>query len=169
MPDNTGGMFKAVEYLTRNGHKKIAFLGSSPEYSIYSFNYAERFHGFSMACTYYKVASVSAMLHHTVKFSPENIEAVENIYDKWKKMKNPPTAVISVNHMYGAILRTIDSDIPVIAGDNKKENNENKIKISVLEQDVEAMGQMATELLLKRIKAPSRIPVRLNCNVKLIC
>jgi len=166
MPDNTGGMFKAVEYFAKLGHKKIGFLGSAPEYSKYSCNYAERFHGFAMACNYYKVSSVSAMLHLPIKYYSENVDAVYDIYSKWKRMKKAPTAIVSVNHMYGCILRTIDANIPIIAGDNKREIDIIGQKIDMLEQNVQAMGKMAAELLLQRIKEPKRIPVRLNCDMK---
>lgn len=169
MPDNRGAMFKAVKYFAGSGRRKIGFLGGAPDYSKFSCNYTERFHGFSEACAYYGLAFIHEIVKLPVKPDHAVCEAVSAILEQWGKLKNPPDALISANHLYGAIAKELWPDVPIIAGDNKQEECYPGKQLITLNQNASCMGRMTVELLLRRIADPARKPVRVNCDVELMC
>ena len=167
MPDNRGGMVKACEKLLSIGCRNIAFLGSAPEYSRYSCNYAERLSAYLKFCRENGMKTVWENLTIPVNADRKTEETVAGILAKWEKSPVPPDAVITVNHPYGAMVSAMRPGLPVVAGDNKKLDGADAEVPFVLVQDPRAMGGFAAELLIRRINTPARRRVRLDCEVTL--
>jgi len=165
MPDNRGGVFKAVEYLKQKGCRKIAFLGGDPDYSRYSCNYAERRVAFPFACRWYGVKGMEGVIAETV--SHEALGAVKTLLNRWRMMKEPPDGIVAVNHLYGAMAFSLLPTIPVVACDNKIEKNFPGEGMAMLVQNAYRMGELATELLFQRLAASSSPYVRLDCELTL--
>ncbi len=162
MPDNRGGMFKALEYLSQHGCRKPLFVGAQPDYSVYSCNYAERRDGFLEAARVYGMETSEICIAGAV--SPESMEAIKR---QLEALDHPFDAIVAVNHLYAVLAHSIFPNHSVIAGDNKKFPDYSDEGIAVLEMDVLAMGKIAAEMLLKRLHSPKRPFVRINCDMLL--
>ncbi len=180
MPDNYGAMFTAVEYLVGLGHRRIAFLGARPDCSPYSCNYAERQRGFMWACAQYHTELESG---EYIKKIMREIVPDEGTYNRigqtlkeWMALKKRPTAVVCVNHFYAVMLMhlaleaglSVPGDLSVIGGDNKEETIFDTPPLTTLEQDIPTMGEMAMDLLSRRIADPKRLKIRINCRTELV-
>ena len=166
MPDNRGGLFKIVRFLAGKGCRKAAFLGSRPDYSPYSCNYRERKDGFLEACAVCGVDPMVAEIELPVG-CPDRLDLLERVLNRWKKLGNPPQAIVAVNHFYAVIAQRLWPEILVVAGDNKMEKGFENPGIPMLVQDAACMGKLAAELLMKRIADPARKKIRINCDVEL--
>ncbi len=166
MPDNRGGIFKALEYLKDRGCRKAAFLGAHPDYSCFSCNYAERREAFASACRWFGQEGIADTVEGNV--SKEAFEAVAAILKKWNAMKKPPDGIVAINHLYGAMAFRLFPEMPVVAGDNKVEDGFPGRGMPVLVQNSRRMGELAAELLIKRLNTPSAPFIRIDCDVKLV-
>lgn len=166
MPDNRGGVFKALEYLRDRGCRKAAFLGGHPDYSCFSCNYSERQDAFASACRHFGLDGIADAVEGEV--TGEAYEMVAAILKKWRAMKNPPDGIVAVNHLYGAMAFQLSPEIPVVAGDNKIEAGFPGRGMHMLVQNSGRMGELAAELLIKRLNTPSATFIRIDCDVKLV-
>jgi DNA-binding LacI/PurR family transcriptional regulator len=176
MPDNRGGIFKAVTYLAELGHRNIAFLGAHPKCSPYSCNYLERSHAFNEACESFNLKSETAKITRDVLPDDFTYCKIGEFLRGWLHLKQSPTAVITVNHLYAKMLLRhaielgikVSDELSIIGGDNKAEETLPEASLSTLEQDTMFMGSMAAELLLQRISNPERPKIRMNCDMNLV-
>ena len=164
MPDNRGGMFKIAAYLAEQGIRRCAFLGGNPAYSPYSCNYRERQSAFTDGCNACDLKLESVNINAGTS---DIVCAVREAVALWLKSKNPPQAVVTVNHFYSAVIRSLFPEVAVFAGDNKMEAGFEDRSFPMLVQDGFSMGKLAVELLMKRICDPARKLVRVNCDMDL--
>ncbi len=162
MPDNRGGMFKAVKFLHERGCNQPVFLGARPDYSIYSCNYAERQDGFLEAARMYGMRTSELCTE-----GPVSGKAIAYIDAFLKERKGNYDSIISVNYLYAALARKLQPEIPIVAGDNKHTDECPAGNFAVLEMDVFTMGKIAVETLTKRLFSPERPFVKIICGMNL--
>ncbi len=140
----------AVNYLIKNGHKKIAVICAKQEYTG-----RERYEG-------YKAAMEEAGLEIPEDYVVDGTHSMEHGYNamhKLLKLKNRPTALLSTN--YGINLGVVmalneaqvnyPEDISVVGFDNLMLSNVLKTQLTVIEQPMERFGQKGVEILMQRI------------------
>ncbi len=140
----------AVNYLIKNGHKKIAVICARQEYTG-----KERYEGF-------KSAMLEAGLDIPKEYVEDGSHSMEHGYNamnKLLKLKDRPTALLSTN--YGINLGVImalneaqvnyPEDISVVGFDNLMLSNVLKTQLTVIEQPMERFGQKGVEILMQRI------------------
>ena len=140
----------AVNYLIKNGHKKIAVICARQEYTG-----RERYEGFMSAME-------EAGLPVPKEYVFDGTHSMEHGYSatlKLLKLKDRPTALLSSN--YGINLGVVmalneaqisyPEDISVVGFDNLLLSNVLKTELTVIEQPMERFGQKGVEILMQRI------------------
>lgn len=148
--ENTGGARTAVNHLIEHGHKRIACIG----YEKTSYAIRHRILGYTDAM-------------RTSRLKPEVYDEIETLEDtlklvrRWKKSRDRPTAVFSLNnvstrHLLWA-LREEDLAIPkkmaVIGFDDLELAGLLSPPLTVVRQPAANLGVQASKLLFERISA----------------
>ncbi|HWD04411.1 MAG TPA: LacI family DNA-binding transcriptional regulator [Amycolatopsis sp.] len=162
--DNLGGTIEAVTHLVAHGHRRIAFVGDSPDI----FTAAERLRGFREGCVRNGVS-----------------------YDESLVVMRTPTPD-SIGHVVSALLTGPDGATAVIAGNNRVAVNLLRAlahaahrpamvsfddfeladlldpPVTVVAHDVSALGHAAAELLFARIQGDQSAPRKVVLPVHLV-
>lgn len=185
MPDNFGAMHDAVDHLVKLGHRRIAFLAMlAPDVTLIHnpimMNLTERHEGFQRACRYLGTELDEEDYIRLPRLAgPELGDTVASIAGElrhWRRLTRPPTAVVCSNDGYAATLLRcaldaglrVPGDLSIMGVDNKGSNIADGSLLTTIDQNFARMGQLAAELLLKRIQHPDAPVVRLNCQSTLV-
>jgi LacI family transcriptional regulator len=148
--DNRKSTYHAMqEFISRN-HKRIAVIASEREYTG-----RERFNGFMDAMR-------DAGLEVPVEYQVRGTHSITSGYNGMKKLwtlKNRPTAVFMSNYeiTLGAMLAMNESgfkcpdDISLLGFDDQLFFHVMQPQVYMVEQPMQAMGEKAVELLMRRI------------------
>ena len=154
--DNNKGAFDATEHLIKNGFQRIANLAGSPHLSITK----DRIMGYRNAIEtnglHYEEAYTQYCLHGGMVY-----EEVEKALDAMMALSNKPDAIVaSADKLTTNCIRYFKSknirvpeDIALIGFSNLDIADLLSPSLSVVRQPAFAMGQIATELLLKMIES----------------
>lgn len=175
MPDNKGGIIKAVGYLYRKGHKKIGFFGLKP----LGIHQEERLEGYIEGLKLYglKIKEEYISLPERKVGGLEEVrEYAEETLKNWIKLRERPTAIITLGDVYalgiiGVSERlgiNIPDDISVIGFDNIINCLYSHPSLTSIEQPIEDMGKKAVELLIERIKNPGKPVEKVRFEVEII-
>ncbi len=151
--ENFQGAFDATELLIKNGKKRIAYLGSSPNYSITN----ERLLGYKAALDKYN------FIHNPdlIRASTYSAENVENEIKSLLSLKNPPDALVSTSERQAIICMIIlkklgikiPDDIAFISFSNLRSAPLFSPPLSTITQPAYEMGFKAAQLLLDFIES----------------
>jgi len=154
--DNRMAAYNATKHLIDMGHKDIAVISSSSEYTG-----IERCKGF-----------LSAMEEGGIKVPEEyifnKIHSIEHGYDSMKKIiaqKKRPTAVLMTNYeiTLGAVMAVNESelncpeDISMIGFDDLILSHVTNPVMNMVVQPMKEMGEKSVELLLNKIAKPKEL------------
>jgi DNA-binding LacI/PurR family transcriptional regulator len=154
--DNTKGAFDATEHLIKTGYIHIANLAGSPHLSITK----DRIKGYRKAIEtnglHYEEAYTQYCLHGGMVY-----EEVEKALDNMMALPNKPDAIVaSADKLTTNCIRYFKSknirvpeDVALIGFSNLDIADLLSPSLSVVRQPAFAMGQIATELLLKMIES----------------
>jgi LacI family transcriptional regulator len=159
--DNTRGMEKAVDYLIKKGHKKIAYAGSHIE------RYAnkERLNGYK-----------KSLMKHNINIDNKYIKSVKNFYDQrggYKlmyeflqefKKTELPSAIVCYNDLLAlGIIQAlkennirIPEDIAIIGFDDISFSSLSEVQLTTVSQSKYEMGKVALKTLLNKLENGSR-------------
>lgn len=155
---NRQGALKATRYLLGLGHRRIGFIGGSPDLN----SARERFEGYRAALREYGV-EVDDRLNAEGDF---NTERAYNATRHLLARPEPPTALFAANDLsaFGAMnavreagLR-IPEDVSVVGFDDIPQASITYPKLTTVHQPLVQMGRTAVELLLEQLEQPGRPP-----------
>lgn len=154
--DNVRGAYEAVEHLVRLGHRRIGFIGGRPEISTSR----ERFEGYTKALRDHGMEVDSSLARHGDSRQASGRRATEALLD----LPQPPTAVFVGNNLMtlGSLeaihLRDlrIPHDIAIVSYDDMPWALALDPPLTAVRQPGYEIGRQAMDLLLQRIKDPSR-------------
>ena len=167
LSDNSGALYQGTVHLIKSGHEKIAILLESP----LGTTSAERLAGYKNALAEHGIAfreSLVVMVERTNGSSESAIKsALEN---------DRPSAVIAGgNKLTLQLLSTIErmgvrcpQDVSIVGFGDREWSSIASPPLTVLRQDIQAMGRLAAESLINKIAGSSdarveaRVPVRLS-------
>ncbi|SHG03374.1 LacI family DNA-binding transcriptional regulator [Streptoalloteichus hindustanus] len=162
--DNIGGTAEAVRHLASFGHRRVAFLGDSPD--IYTA--VERLRGFREGCA-------RAGLHYDeelVVMGPHDERSVAAALRRVLDGPNPATAVVSGNNrmtVYAVRALAHRPDRPALVGfDDFELADLLDPPVTVVAHDSAALGRAAAELLFGRLGGDSAPPRRVVLPVRLV-
>lgn len=151
--DNRGGAAAAVDHLVGRGHRRIAFVGDPPEL----FTQAERLQGYREALAAHGIAP-----DRRLEFSRElEVEhgsdpaATRKELRYWRAAPDPPTAVLAASSIASrAVVRALGDDmsIEVVGFDSFPLDDLVRGGVTVVDQDVDAMGLAGAQMLFRRIE-----------------
>jgi LacI family transcriptional regulator len=148
--ENIGGAQTAVEHLIGHGHKRIACVG----YDKDSYSISHRMIGYTMAL---QAASLKADIHADVHTLEDTVKLVR----QWKKRRDRPTAIFSLNnvstrHLVEA-LRLVDVPVPskmaLVGFDDLELAGLLSPSLTVVRQPASGLGTQAARILFERIEA----------------
>jgi LacI family transcriptional regulator len=149
LTDNVGGGKLATEHLIKAGHRRIAYVGDMP--SI--FTSSERLAGYNSALKAADIALEKKLVIQGDYSSEIILEAIRELLTS----AHAPTAIFaSQNFMTLAVIRILrqlglHNEIALVGFDEISEADLLTPAITLVTQDVEAMGETAAELLFARL------------------
>jgi len=162
--DNLGGTIEAVTHLAQHGHRRIAFLGDSPDI----FTAAERLRGFREGCVRNGISYDESLVALRTP-TPESIgEAVRKLLTG----PSAATAVVAGNnrvavHLLRALAHTERRPALVSFDDFELADLLNP-PVTVIAHDVSALGHAAAELLFARVQGDQSPPRKVVLPVHLV-
>lgn len=164
MPDNRGGVKKAVSCLYKQGHRRIALFGMTPLNS--HIHHYERLCGYKEAIAEFEISEGQEEYIKLPERKHGGQEEVSRFaYEslkKWLRLKKPPSAVVALNDVYALSLLqaamklgvNIPRQLSVIGFDNINACLYSYPTLTSLNQHMEEMGYLSSQILFERIQTP---------------
>ena len=160
--DNIKAIKKAVEYLIKNGHKKIVHFAGPPE----SAHTKERIDGF------YNAFSESPLVFNKEMIVPigsHNKVSYENTikYFRSRKRNDCPTAIVCFNDLQALAVMTalrdlnikVPKDISIIGNDDIHYAEIYSVPLTTIRSPQREIGQKAAEILIRNIESSTIVPI----------
>jgi DNA-binding LacI/PurR family transcriptional regulator len=166
--DNANASFRAVERLILDNHEKIAII-DGPEDSYVS---QERLQGYCAAMETYNLPVQDSWIQRGAFTQAGGYHAIRAL----REIAHQPSAVYVANYemTIGAILALHEMHVPVpeelsfIGFDHFEAIDVVEPSLTVVEQPIERIGQLAAELLLKRLqRGGNDFPTIIKLNTKM--
>jgi LacI family transcriptional regulator len=163
--DNRTGAINGVNHLLAAGHRRIAYLGD--QLSIATA--AQRFEGYRYALELARIAVDEQIVWHEASSEEAAIEAATRVL----RLPDPPTALFTGQNLVtiGAsrALRVLDlqDKVAMVGFDDFPLADMLRPGVTVIAQDVTAIGRLAAEILFRRLdgdRSPAQthvLPTRL--------
>lgn len=151
--DNRAGATAAVDHLVGRGHRRIAFLGDPPEL----FTQAERLQSYRDALAAYGLEP-DRRLEFARQLEVEHGSdpaAVGKELRYWEAMPDRPTAILAGSSIASrAVVRALGDDmsVEVVGFDSFPFDDLVRGGVTVVDQDVDAMGLAGAQMLFRRIE-----------------
>ena len=162
--DNLGGTIEAVTHLAAHRHRRIAFLGDSPDI----FTAAERLRGFREGCVRNGISYDESL----VSMGTPTPDAVGNAVKRLLDGPEAATAVIAGNNRIAVhVLRALAhaERRPAMVGfDDFELADLLNPPVTVVAHDVSALGHAAAELLFARVQGDQSPPRKVVLPVHLV-
>jgi len=160
------GVKMAVDYLVREGHQRIAYIGASRQTSPTR----ERLKGFRAALSRHRLPQGRVV--RCVPSREEGARAVQILLAE----ENPPTAAVCYNDVcaFGVVMGLTESglqprrDFGVVGFDNIADAALVRPALTTIAIDPQRIGNEAASLLLRRIADPDGTPERIILPSRLI-
>jgi LacI family transcriptional regulator len=162
--DNAGGARSAVEHLVRRGHRRVGVLMDSLEI----FTMAERHAG-------YRAALEAAGLPYDARLVRQGVHDVREARAallELLRLEEPPTAVFTTNNRMtvGAVqgLAAVGRHMALVGFDDFDLADALATPVSVVTADIERLGRMGAEMLVRRMQGWSGAPERIVLPTRLV-
>jgi LacI family transcriptional regulator len=165
---NWQGAYDATEYLIKLGHMRIGFVTGSQDLGCA----VDRLAGYRAALRTYHIPEDPLLIYEGTFFQPDGYAGASAFLD----LPNPPTAIFASNDVMamGAMdavrnrgIRIPDS-ISVIGFDDIPQASLVRPALATVQQPLEKMGRVATQMLLDLLEHPDREIERIELPTKLI-
>lgn len=180
IPDNRKTAYLAVEHFVSMGHSRIAFwfLWKSMKNVRRSFHQEDLLDGFHSAVRAFGLEDCSKLIY-LPEAKKQTIEEIEELagemLQKWKSMKDAPTAVFTGDFYALTMIKvaeklgiSIPRDLSIIGFDNVQAGETSNPPLTTIEHNREEMGRLSIELLINRLKRPEAPPKTLICEPFLV-
>jgi len=171
---NWSGGFNATEYLIKLGHKRIGFITGSMDLGCSK----DRLEGYRSALRMYHVEEIPELIYEGNFFQQDGYAGASALLD----LPEQPTAIFASNDVMAmGVLDAVRNrglrvpeDISVIGFDDIPQASLIKPGMTTINQPLEKMGRVATQILLdmlenqgkepKRIELPTSLVIRESCS-----
>jgi LacI family transcriptional regulator, galactose operon repressor len=166
--DNEGGAREAVDYLVRNGHRRIGLLRDESRI----FTAQERLAGYQNSLQSHGIALDESLISVSRSTVEHAIEATIRLFSQ----RNRPTALFTVDSLMtqGALLGlrsmglSIPRDVSLIGFDDFDLATFTDPQITVVAQPISEIGPLAVKLLLERLAGETGKPRHVRFPTRLI-
>ncbi|MDX9956119.1 MAG: LacI family DNA-binding transcriptional regulator [Anaerolineae bacterium] len=165
---NWQGAFDATEHLLKLGHRRIGFITGSMDLGCAQ----DRLAGYRAALRTHHIPYTDELIYEGTFFQPDGFTGALALLD----VPDPPTAIFASNDVMamGAMdairqrsLRVPD-DIAVLGFDDIPQAALVRPALTTIQQPLEKMGRVATQMLLDLLEAPESKIQRIELPTKLI-
>lgn len=165
---NWQGAFDATEHLIKLGHQRIGFITGSMDLGCAQ----DRLAGYRAALRTYHIPVADELIYEGTFFQPDGHTGASALLD----LPNPPTVIFASNDVMamGAMdairnrgLR-IPDDVSVVGFDDIPQASMVRPALTTIQQPLEKMGRVATQMLLDLLEHPERKVQRIELPTKLI-
>jgi len=166
LSDDFGGARSAVAHLMEHGHTRIGFLGDLGQ----TCTAAERYRGYEAALREGGVQPDESL----VRLDIHSADSAQRAVYELLRSSRAPTAMFTAQYLLTLGTRTAlvsmgrEWDVAHVGFDDLSFGSIVKPGITVVTQDSVALGTIAAQLLLKRIRDPAAIPRTVKIPVNLI-
>jgi LacI family transcriptional regulator len=165
---NWQGAFDATEYLIKLGHQRIGFITGSMDLGCAQ----DRLAGYRAALRTYHIPVADELIYEGTFFQPDGYTGALALLD----LSNPPTVIFASNDVMAmgvmdAIRHRglrIPDDVSVVGFDNIPQASLVRPALTTVQQPLEKMGRVATQMLLELLEHPERKVQRIELPTKLI-
>ncbi len=165
--DNTGGAYKAVEYLIELGHREIGFIAER----LTDLSFEERFEGYKLALKEHGLRYDPALIAEGFKRPDHGYVAMKKLLEQGTLSAvfaaNDSTAVGAIRAIKEEGLRVPD-DIAVVGFDDGGLASQAVPPLTTVRVYREKMASAAAKRLIELIENPDQSPVQLTLPTKLI-
>lgn len=160
--DNIRAINKAVEYLIKNGHKKIVHFAGPPE----SAHTKERIDGFHNAFSESPLVFNKNMIVPIGSHTNESYEKTLKFF-RSKKRKDYPTAIVCFNDLQALAVMTalrdlnikVPKDISIIGNDDIHYAEIYSVPLTTIRSHQKEIGKKAAEILIRNIESSTLVPI----------
>ncbi len=165
---NWQGAFDATEHLIKLGHQRIGFITGSMDLGCAQ----DRLAGYRAALRTHHIPFTEELVYEGTFFQPDGFTGALALLD----LPRPPTAIFASNDVMamGAMdairqrgLR-IPDDVAVLGFDDIPQASMVRPALTTIQQPLEKMGRVATQMLLDLLEAPESKIQRIELPTKLI-
>jgi LacI family transcriptional regulator len=165
---NWQGGFKATEYLIKLGHQRIGFITGWMDLGCA----LDRLDGYRSALRTNHIAEEPELIYEGTFFQPDGFKGACALLD----LPTPPTAIFASNDVMamGVIdavrnrgLR-VPEDVSVIGFDDIPQSSMIHPALTTINQPLEKMGRVATQMLLELLSEPHKKTGRIELPTELI-
>ena len=165
---NWQGAFDATEHLLKLGHRRIGFITGSMDLGCAQ----DRLAGYRAALRTHHVPYTEELVYEGTFFQPDGFTGALALLD----LPEPPTAIFASNDVMAmgvmdAIRQRglrIPDDIAVLGFDDIPQAEMVRPALTTIQQPLEKMGRVATQMLLDLLEAPESKIQRIELPTKLI-
>ncbi len=165
---NWQGAYDATEYLIKLGHKRIGFITGSMDLGCA----VDRLAGYRAALRTYHIPEDPDLIYEGTFFQPDGYAGACAFLD----LPHPPTAIFASNDVMAMGVMDavrnrglrIPDDISVIGFDDIPQAALVRPALTTVQQPLENMGRVATQMLLDLLQQPGREVGRIELPTKLI-
>ncbi len=168
--DHWKGAYQAVEHLIALGHKRVAYIGGSPQTA----GRLRRFHGFLEAMRAHGLSVPEELIVGPNHESGPGFSKQADGYQAMERLlglAHPPTAIFARNDFtaFGAMSAardrgiSIPGDVAIVGFDNVQQSAFTTPPLTTVEQPTAAQGREAARMLLERIEGRAERAPREVC------
>jgi LacI family transcriptional regulator len=165
---NWQGAYRATEYLIKMGHNRIGFITGSMDLGCSM----DRLEGYLSALRTHHATDAPELIYEGAFFQPDGYAGASALLD----LPNPPTAIFASNDIMamGAMdavrsrgLR-IPDDVSIVGFDDIPQAAVVRPALTTVNQPLEKMGRVATQMLLDLLRQPDKEASRIELPTELV-
>lgn len=165
---NWQGAYNATEYLIKLGHRRIGFITGSMDLGCAQ----DRLAGYRSALRTHHIPQTSELEYEGGFFQPDGYAGAEAFLD----LADPPTAIFASNDVMAMGVMDavrnrglrVPDDMAVVGFDNVPQSAVVYPPLTTVQQPLEYMGRVATQMLLGILKKPEKDTGRIELPTELI-
>lgn len=165
---NWSGGYSATEYLAKQGHQQIGFITGSMDLGCTH----DRLSGYRAALKTYHIDEDPDLIYEGNFFQPDGYAGALTLLD----LPNPPTAIFASNDVMAMGVMDavrhrgfrVPDDISVIGFDDIPQASLVRPALTTINQPLEKMGRVATQLLLGMLEDPQKEAERIELPTQLV-
>jgi LacI family transcriptional regulator len=165
---NWQGGYNATEYLIKLGHQRIGFITGWMDLGCA----LDRLDGYRSALRTYHIPEAPELIYEGSFFQPDGYAGASALLE----LPNPPTAIFASNDVMAMGVMDavrnkglrIPDDISVVGFDDIPQASSIRPALTTINQPLEKMGRVATQMLLELLRLPETRADRIELPTQLI-
>jgi LacI family transcriptional regulator len=165
---NWQGAYRATEYLIKLGHSRIGFITGSMDLGCSM----ERLEGYLSALRTHHASDAPELIYEGTFFQPDGYAGASALLD----LPNPPSAIFASNDIMAlGVMDAVRSrglripdDISIVGFDDIPQSAVVRPALTTVNQPLEKMGRVATQMLLDLLRQPEKEAGRIELPTELV-